>query len=145
MNGAEWMEQLLECEPARRRIPLGLQATLPLPGRKGGHSAECWYYRLECRPDGVRLYSPERYVLWDVRTMEIRKMESMEPVCLGAGTDLLTRAHREKEDAYLNGVLSDYLSDGKAAAEEHEVIDRWLEAAPQEMREWLSNALKGRE
>ena len=53
MKGTEWMENLLGCEAARRNIPLGFQATPPLPGRRGAHTAECWYYRLECQSDGA--------------------------------------------------------------------------------------------
>ena len=85
MKGTEWMENLLGCEAARRNIPLGFQATLPLPGRRGAHTAECWYYRLECQSDGPQVYSPERYVLWNTETMEILSMASMAPVCLGSG------------------------------------------------------------
>ena len=35
--------QLKACAEAQRRIPLELQASLPLPGRKGQGTAECWY------------------------------------------------------------------------------------------------------
>ena len=138
MKGTEWMENLLGCEAARRNIPLGFQATPPLPGRRGAHTAECWYYRLECQSDGPQVYSPERYVLWNTETMEILSMASMAPVCLGSGADVLTEAHRRQEDAFLDGPFTDFLNDGSAA----EITDRWLGAAPQAMRRWLENAVK---
>lgn len=142
MNGTEWMEELLACKAARQHIPLGLEATLPLPGRRGEHSAECWYYRMECHPDGPRIYSPERYVLWDVRTMDILALDTMTPECLGSGADVLTRAHREKEDAFLNGTFTDYLKSGEGAIELAAMTNDWLAAAPQGMREWLRGALR---
>lgn len=142
MNGTEWMEKLLTCDSARQRIPLELQATLPLPGRQGAHSAECWYYRMECRSAGPLIYSPERYVLWDIQTMTILKLDVMSPKCLGSGADVLTRAHREKEDAFLNGVFTEFLQNGESMMKLGEVTNNWLAAAPQEMREWLRNILK---
>lgn len=140
MNGAEWMENLLSCEQARRNIPLALQATAPLPGRHGAHTVECWYYRLECQHDGPKVYSPERYALWNADTMEILSMASMEPVCLGSGADLLTEAHRRREDAFLDGPFTDFLN--SAGVMQAQIADSWLEAAPQAMRRWLENALK---
>lgn len=141
MNGVEWMERLMDCPQARRRIPLELQMTIPLPGRRAEHTVECWYYRLETDPAGnVNLDSPELYVLWDSRTMEILNMESMKPERLGSGKDLLTREHREKEDAFLNGAFTTYLETGAVQAEE--ALKEWLEAAPQEMREWFQHFVK---
>lgn len=138
MNGSEWMENLLGCEQTRQNIPLAFQVTLPLPGRHGAHTAECWYYRLECQSDGPQLYSPERYVLWNIETMEIVSMTSMLPVHLGSGKDVLTETYRRQEDAFLDGPFTDFLNNGSVA----DVTRHWLAAAPQAMRPWLENALK---
>lgn len=139
MKGTQWMENLLGCDAARKNIPLGFQATLPLPGRHGTHTVECWYYRLECLPDGLQVCSPERYVLWNTETMEIVSMTSMVPVHLGSCTDVLTEAHRRQEDAFLDGPFTDFLNDGSTTG----ITRPWLAAAPQAMRPWLENALKG--
>ncbi len=141
MNGAEWMERLLNCEQARKQIPLGLQATLALPGRKGGHTAECWYYRMDVGADGLQVYSPERYALWDVRTMKMLAGRTMTASLLGSGADLLTKAHREREDTFLNGLLTSFLN-GRAI-DQAETTDAWLAAAPQALRSWLEDELKG--
>lgn len=143
MKGTEWMENLLGCDQARENIPLALQATLPLPGRKGAHTAECWYYRLECHGDGPLIYSPARYVLWNADTLEILSTASLVPVPLGSGADVLTETHRRREDAFLDGPFTDFLS---GANPQREAITKdWLAAAPQAMRQWLYNALKEEE
>lgn len=140
MNGLTWMDKLLKCEQARKNLPLELQATIPLPGRRGEHTAECWYYRLECQPSGLKIYSPERYVLWNVKTMEIQEMKCMEAVLLGSGADLMTKMHREQEDVFLKGPFTDFLNG--ESAEQDEITSAWLAAMPQEMRQWIRKALK---
>ncbi len=55
MSGEEWMHSLKACAEAQRRIPLELQASPPLPGRKGQGTAECWYYHLACGAESVCL------------------------------------------------------------------------------------------
>lgn len=140
MNGAELMQKLLECDQARSRIPLQLQATLPLVGRRGKGTAECWYYRLTCGQAGVTVDSPARYVLWDIRKLEILEIKALEPTPLGDAQELLTREHREKEDACLAGMTEELLEGELEKAQ----LDAWLEAAPGLMREWLKNDIKER-
>lgn len=140
MNGMLWTDNLLRCEQARRNLPLELQATLPLPGRRGEHTVECWYYRLDSRSGEPKLCSPERYVLWDVRAMEMLDMKRLLPTPLGSGADLLTKAQREQEDAFLKGPLTDFLN-GRVV-EQNEITSAWLAAAPQAMKQWLHEAIK---
>jgi len=140
VNGVEWLEKMQHSEAARANIPLELQVTLPLPGKNGTRTAECWYYRLELQPDGPYVFSPERYVLWDVDAMDILAMQAMPPQPLGSGMDVLTKAHREREDAYLNVAFTEFLNGGESDRVRDE--GEWIAAAPQAMREWLSKELK---
>lgn len=139
MSGSEWMESLLTCEQARSSIPLELQATLPLPGRHGAHTLECWYYRIECQPDGPVVYSPERYAIWDSNELRILSMTSMVPIYLGPCKDILTKEHREREDAYLNGLFIDCING--SPAEFDDIMDEWLSSAPLALRKWLNDAI----
>lgn len=140
MSGIEWMNNLLKCEQARRKLPLGLQATLPLPGRRGENTVECWYYRLDSSSGEPTLYSPERYVLWEAKAMKMLDMKSLQPTLLGSGADLLTRTHREKEDAFLEGALTDFLNG--SIVNQDEMAGAWLNAAPQAMKQWLYEAIQ---
>lgn len=137
MNGEMLMEKLLNCEETRRRIPLELQATLPLPCAGEGHTVVCWYYRLDSR-GGMRIYSPALRVQWDADELSIVHMQTLPMEELGSAMDLLDKAQREREDAYLNGPLTEYLTKGHA----DNLESAWLDAAPSSLRPWLNKALE---
>lgn len=137
MNGEILMERLLYCDEAMERLPLELQVTLPLPGI-ADRTVECWYYRLDCGGSDVKLYSPARHAVWNADTMTILCMEAMEPALLGSGADVLTPAHRQREDAYLNGPLTAFLGQDTRDG----VAESWLGAAPEALRAWLRDAIK---
>lgn len=138
MNGIDFMEQLLNCDQAMDHIPLELQATLPLPCAGGDRMVACWYYRLDSLGGDVKVYSPALRVIWDADTMSIVSTQTLLPALLGSGQDVLVPAHRKREDAYLSGPLTDYLTKGCADG----IVDSWLEAAPSALRPWLRNDLK---
>lgn len=140
MNGIEWLNKMLNNEQARENIPLELQATLPLPKKNEHGKVKCWYYRIENQPDGIQIFSPERYVIWDITTMQILSAEVMRPQPLGSGIDILTKAHRELEDKYLSGTFTEFLNGAKMDYEC--VVDEWIACAPQALRQWLSESLK---
>ena len=136
MSGEEWMHSLKACAEAQRRIPLELQASLPLPGRKGQGTAECWYYHLACGADGVEIYSPERYALWDLSRMQILALNALKPEPMGDGGDLLTREHRQREDRYLEKFAA-WQAGGQAKENAQDIASEWLAAMPQALRGWM--------
>ncbi len=136
MNGEEFMERLLDCDQAMDHIPLELQATLPLPC--GEHRVVCWYYRLDSRGGGVKVWSPALRVVWNADSMSVVSKEELRPALLGSGGDILDPAHRRREDAYLNGPLTDYLVRGSAEG----AVESWLAAAPAALCPWLQEDLK---
>lgn len=138
MNGEEFMERLLGCDQAMDHIPLELQATLPLPCGGGERAVACWYYRLDSRGGEVKVWSPALRVVWDADTMTVVGREELRPALLGSGGDILDPAHRRREDAYLNGPLTDYLAGGGTEG----AADAWLAAAPAALRPWLREAMK---
>lgn len=138
MNGEELMEQLLSCDQAMDHIPLELQATLPLPCAGGERRVVCWYYRLDSRGGEVNIWSPALRVVWDADALSVVSKEERQPALLGSGQDVLDPAHRRREDAYLNGPLTDYLARGAAEG----VAESWLSAAPSALRPWLQEAMK---
>ncbi len=138
MNGEDLMEQLLNCDQAMEHIPLELQATVPLPWAGEGRAVACWYYRLDSHSGDVKIYSPALRVIWDADKMAVVHTQTLQPVLLGSGQDVLGPAHRQREDAYLNGPLTDYLTRGAADG----VADSWLAAAPSALRPWLWEALR---
>lgn len=138
MNGAELMQKLIECDQARRNIPLQFQATLPLPGRRGRGTAECWYYHLACNSEGVTLYSPACYVLWDVSRLEILDIRRMQASPLGDAREVLSREQREREDAYLASLARE---DVEGDMQEGR-LEQWLAAAPRAMKDWLEHEIK---
>ena len=142
MSGEEWMHSLKACAEAQRRIPLELQASLPLPGRKGQGTAECWYYHLACGADGVEIYSPERYALWDLSRMQILALNALKPEPMGDGGDLLTREHRQREDRYLEKFAA-WQAGGHAKENAQDIASEWLAAMPQALRGWMQKTLEG--
>ena len=138
MSGAELMQKLIECDQARRSIPLQLQATLPLPGRRGRGTAECWYYHLACNSEGVTLYSPACYALWDISRLEILEIRRMKAAPLGDARDVLTREHRDREDAYLDSIAQEDVGGDMREGR----LEQWLAAAPGAMRSWLEREIK---
>lgn len=140
MNGTELMQKLLDCDPARRSIPLQLQATLPLVGRRARGTAECWYYHLACDAAGITLDSPACYVLWDTSKLEILEIRRMQAAPLGDARELLTREHREREDAYLASLSEDDIENDIQPGR----LEQWLDTAPAVMRGWLKNDIKER-
>lgn len=138
MNGAELMQRLIGCDQARRSIPLQLQATLPLPGRRGRGTAECWYYHLACNSEGVTLYSPACYALWDISRLEILEIRRMKAAPLGDAREMLSREQREREDAYLESLSQE---DVEGEMQEGR-MEQWLAAAPRAMKDWLEREIK---
>lgn len=138
MNGLTWMDELLSCGDARSRIPLGLQATLPLPGRHGADAAECWYYRIRRCDDGPWVLSPQLHAVWDVHTLTLRSLDTLTPAPLGAAADLLRPGFREAEDAYLSGVFTAFLDGGETG----DALTPWLAALPRALRPWMTDHLK---
>ena len=138
MNGAELMQQLMQCDQARRSIPLQLQVTLPLPGRRGRGTAECWYYHLACDGTGVELCSPACYVLWDTARLEILDLRRMEASPLGDAREMLNREQRAREDAYLDSISQEEIEGEMQEGR----LEQWLAAMPGGMRSWLERDIK---
>ena len=138
MNGEKLMQSLISNEQARGNIPLQLQMSLPLPieGNKG--AVRCWYYRVSNTPSGVQVYTPARCVIWDVREMRIREMNTLTAEVAGEGSDILTRDHREAEDAYLKK-LGAWMSSDDAAMTE--IREHFLAAAPRALRAWYEKII----
>lgn len=139
MNGLTWMDEVLRCPDARKRIPLSLTATLPLPGRQGKDTAECWYYRLERRNDGPWLMSPELHVVWDAGSLTIVRTTNLAPRPLGPADDVLTQDFRRREDDFLQGPFTAFLQ-GEEMQNDWQA--EWIETLPQALKAWIDNELK---
>ena len=145
MTAEECMKEMKTGEAARRSIPLQLQVSLPLMGRRGNTTAECWYYRLQTTSEGIQIWSPAIYALWDLNSMTILEKEMLHAQLLGEAGDILTPEHRAKEDSYLTGIDEDRADTAAKTAisreREDERIRQWLEAAPEVLRPWLAEAV----
>ena len=128
MNAYELRKELRRCPAAREAIPLELQMSLPLLGRKGKNSAECWYFRIQVDRNGLQLYSPALYVLWNIEDMTMTKLEKLDARPLGSGEDMLQKGFRTLEEAYLE-------VSGNAKTE------AWIAAAPKGLQQWYRSAL----
>ena len=128
MNAYELRKELRRCPAAREAIPLELQMSLPLLGRKGKNSAECWYFRIQVDRNGLQLYSPALYVLWNIENMTMTKLEKLDARPLGSGEDMLQKGFRTLEEAYLE-------VSGNAKTE------AWIAAAPKALQQWYRTAL----
>lgn len=136
MSGEELMERIICSEQAAGQIPLGLQAGLPLPGRRGAGTAECWYYRMQFTPAGMTVYSPAFRAVWDVRTMDILELSRMDSRPLGGAQDVLSGEHRRRENAYLEQL------DAACPACSEEIVKSWIAAAPEALQPWLEDEMK---